>query len=87
MNLFGVVVGQGVMNTPVKLIHRRLTSEDASHCWTGEVDCLLHSSIAIFVQTLAFQVSVLAGSWGWGTLRKIVSEHISIFNVGIGINY
>ena len=75
------------MNTPLKRIHRRLISEDVSHRRTGEVVHRLHSFIVIFVQMRAFQVSVLAGSWGGVTLRKLVSENISVINVGIDIKY
>ena len=71
-----VVVGKGVMNTPVNLIPRRLIGEDASHCRTGEVVRRLHSFIVIFVQTLVFQVSVLAGSWG-GTSISLGTSRIS----------
>ena len=82
MDQYGVVVGQGVMNTPVTWIHRRLINEDAPHCRTGEVVCRLHSFIVIFAK---FQCWRVVG--GGGTLRKLVSENISIIIVGISINY
>ena len=72
-------------NTPLRSIARSFITGYASHYWTGEVGRRLHSFIVIVVQALAFKVSVLAGSWG-GTLQKLVSENISIINVGISIN-
>ena len=82
---FGVVVRKGVMNMSVKLILGRLVRKDAYYHRIGEVVCRLHSLIVIIVQTLAFQVSVLASSWG-GTLPKLVSENINIINVRISTN-
>ena len=72
MDQYGVVIEQGVMNTPVTWIHRRLIREDAPHRQKEEVVHRLLSFAVIFVQTLVYQVTVLADSWG-GTLRKLVS--------------